>query len=735
MTQLRHPEPVRRLEMSADHSTTVDLLAVFWHRKALLIAAVIVITLFAVLAAFRITPQFTASSRLMIGTTPPSSPTVLALNLPAVGNPRSYIYGEIEVMRSERLMGAAIDELGLMTEAEFNPNLNPGAFRRLMTSAPVQSVLRLIPSLDRERASEAEKRARERQEVLESFRRRLDIRPPGISNVISINFESIDPRRAADVVNALTKIYIADHMERQFRIHDQTRSWLDQRIEELRQAMIDSERAVAEYLASRRLVESGQSAVLDRQFADVSQQLSEAKAAFAERQTRLEQVYRLRKSDQGLGAVREIRESLLIQRLREQEVTLIRQAAELETRFGERHPRMVNLRAEIADVRQRIGEEEVRVIQELENEVRVAKARVEALTDETERVDEQRVDVGRDRIKLRQLQREAEANQRLYEAYLGRLKQTGADPAAVEHGSIEVISPAQVPLEPSYPRKGVMIGFGFLISLAVGAALVLLMERVDNGFRTAGQLERITSLPVLGIVPRLASAEKDGRAAADAVVRDPDSPYVESIRSLRTSLTVTHAGHQAGIVAFASALPGEGKSSLTAAFARQSALAALGGKVIAIDCDLRRPSLSSMLGLRAELGIAELFAGEATFDQVLCTDPKTGLHVLPALPGASNPPELLNSHHMRSLLDRLSQTYDLIVIDSPAIETVSDARVIAHLADVTVFVVQSDATPRHAALAALKQLAMAGAKIAGTVLHRVNTRRRQASSYEQLRAA
>jgi capsular exopolysaccharide synthesis family protein len=734
--RLRPAARTHRLAPHADAGSAMDLLAIFNHRKSVLIGAVLVLTAFSALIAFQVTPRYTANTRLMIAAFPSASEGgATALSQALGGNLRSHIYGEIEVMQSDRLIGATVDELGLMDQPEFNPNLRSGLLDRVTDREPVRTLLGYLPSIRKDKLTETERRNRERQEVADSFRKRLEVRPPGVSNVVVVNFESEDPKRAASIVNTFVEIYIADHLERQFHVQEMTRNWLDKRIVQLRQSVIDSERAVAEFLASRRLLETGRSAVLDRQFADVSQQLTEAKAAFAERQTRLEQVYRLRGSSQGLGAVKEIRESPLIQRLREQEVTLIRQAAELSTRFGERHPRMINLRAEVSDIRKRVRDEEVRVVQELENEVRVASARVSALNRELDKLDQKRVDSGRDKIQLRQLQREADANQRLYETYLARLKQSANDAMLLGRSNVEVISPAQMPLKASYPRKGLVVGFGFLISIGVGVFLVLLVERLDNGFRSAHQLEHLTSLPVLGVVPRLARAERDGRAAADVVVSDPSSTYTEAIRSLRTSLMVSNVDHRPKVVLIASALPGEGKSSLAVALARQSALAALNGKVMLIDCDLRRPTVSGLLGLRAEAGITELFSGEASFNEVIRTDPKTGLHVLPAVPGTPNPPELLNSQHMRSLLDKLSQSYDLIVLDSPALESVSDARVLAHLADATIFVVQAETTPRQKAIAALRQLAHAHAHMAGVVLSRVNLRRQQKYEHRDAGAA
>lgn len=711
-----------RSRPNSEAGSAVEFFNLFWRRKMLLIGTVVLVTGFSVMVAFQITPRYTANARLMIGkqnVTPAGMGTINRM----LGNDlRSHIYGEIEVMRSDRLIERAVDELGLMQQPEFNQILRKRRFAWFTDLAPVQWLWGLVSAIGDEGLSETENLMRARQRVVNTFGSHLTIRPPGVSNVLTVSFESISAKKAARIVNTFTRLYIADHLERTFRAQAQTRDWLDKRITALRKAVLDSENTVAEFLASHRLVETGGNMVTDRQFADVSRQLTMAKGRYAERKTRMNQIHRLRNSEQGLSAVKEVRGSPSILRLRDQEVLLVRKAVELETRFGERHPKMINIRAEIADVRQRMIEEELRIVQELENEVRVATARVDALTKELDELDEARSAAGQDRARLRQLQREALTNQRMYDTYLARLKQSGAAEAQ-QPRSVEVISSAQVPLMPSYPRKHLIVGFGFMASIAIGAFLIFVLERLDNGFRTAAQVELLTDSPVLGVVPRLAQAEKEPRATAELVVNDPTSQYVEAIRSLRTSLMVSNVDEPPKVVLLASSLPGEGKTSLSVALARQSSISSLAGKVILIDCDLRRPSVSGMMDLRADKGIAELFAGEVTFEDVVKTDPKTGLHVLPAIAGSPNPPELLNSQHMRALLDRLAEDYDLVVLDSPALDSVSDARVLAHLADATVFVVQWESTPRQTVLGSLRQLVSAGAQIAGVALHKVNLRK------------
>lgn len=717
----------RRTQPATESGSASDILYLFWRSKMLLIGTIVLITGFFAMVAYQITPRYTATARMIIGKEAPTPTGMGSLGRMLGGNLRTHIFSEIEVMRSARPIERTVDRLGLMEQPEFNHGLRKSRFPWLTDLAPVKWVTEMFSAIGGHAGTEiieTNERTRERQKVINAFRDRLTIRPPGKSNVISVKFESIDAKKAALIVNTFTEIYIADYFERKFRTQMKTRNWLDTRIVSLRKSVLESERVVSEFLASRNLVETGENILTERQFTEVGRQLSLAKSRHAERKTRLNQVYRLRNSEQGIGAVKEVRSSPAIQNLRTLEIGLVRKAAEHGTRYGERHPKMINLRAEIANVRQRIVDEELRIVQELENEVRVATARVDALSKELDGLGKLRIEAGRDRTKLRQLQREAKANQRMYETYLAQMKHADT-PVNKQLSNIEIISSAQVPLEPSYPRKYLIIGFGFLISFAIGAFLVFTLERLDNGFRTAAQVEHLTDKMVLGVIPRLGEAEKNPRATADLVVDDPNSQYVEAIRTLRTSLMVTDVDDPPKVILVASALPGEGKTSLAVALARQSSVSSLSGKVILVDCDLRRPSVSGMMDLRAEKGITDLFAGEVTFDEVVKVDPRTGLHVLPALPGTPNPPELLNSRHMRALLDKLAKSYDLVVLDSPALNSVSDARVLAHLADATAFVIQWEATPRKTALNSLWQLSSAGAQIAGTVLHKVNLRKHE----------
>ena len=360
------------------------------------------------------------------------------------------------------------------------------------------------------------------------------------------------------------------------------------------------------------------------------------------------------------------------------------------------------------------------IVEELKNEVGVSEARIAALRLGLDELDQARAVVNRDKVRLHQLRREAAANRTLYETFLARFKQTKQQ-ESLHDASVEVISPARPPLTPSSPRKGMIASFGFLISIALGVALVLLLERLDNGFHTLSQIERLLGAMPLGMIPR--PAHWRGKSLSELVFHDSGAPYVEAVRSLRTSISLSNFDHPPKVILIASALAGEGKTSLAVSIARLAAISALEGRVMLIDCDLRKPAVARELGLEADKGLIHLFSGQAKLEDIVLTDPESGLHVIPASAGTPNPPELFSSSHMRALIDALAQSYDTIVLDSPALAAVSDTRVLARLADATVFVVEWETTPRPVALESFRSLETSGARIAGVIMQKVNVQK------------
>ena len=720
-------------ERAAAPPPVAETLRAFWRHKYLLVAIVTFVTGLTIFAAYQIPPRYTSSARILINSETRPGNEALGMTDPrslmsGASGGRVSIYSEIEVMRSDRLIEKVVSALNLAQDAEFNPALQPGMFASIRDLSPVKWLIDTLSPLNTD-ISDEERAQREMKRIVDSVRSRLVIRPPGLANVVVIQFETKAAAKSARMANSFVDIYGEDRLARAADQAATTTLWLDSRIAELEGKLRVSERKIAEFVAERRLDENGASPIIDRRVTELGQRLSLAKSQLAEKQVRLRQLRSISESGKGLDSTSEVQNSRAIQQLRNQETALVRRAAELDTRFGEKHPTMINLRAEIENVRGEIVAEQKRIVGALANEVRIAEAAVRSVQSQLDAVDLERVSSNEDRVQFLELRREALSNRKLYEAFVTRAKQA-EQASSLKRNPVELISPAKAPTHPSAPRKPIIIAFGFFVSIGLGLVLVLTLERLDGGFRSVTQVERVMREPTLGIVPRIRGAE--GRKNVhDIVFTDAHSPYVEAIRSLRTSLLVSNPDAPPKVVLVASSQSGDGKTSLAISLARLSAIAAIEGRVLLIDGDLRRPSVAPRIGISPQKGLLDLFSGEAKLDEVIVTDSKSGLHVLPANIGTPNPPELLNSTHMRDLLAKLRSSYEMIIIDSPALDAVSDARVLAHYADTTVFVVRWEGTKQHAAVDAMKQLTTAGARISGVVLQQVNVKKSASYGYRE----
>lgn len=229
----------------------------------------------------------------------------------------------------------------------------------------------------------------------------------------------------------------------------------------------------------------------------------------------------------------------MFQRLQEQETGLLRRMAQFDKNLGDLHPRVIKARALLSDARQRIQDEYVRIAEGLENDVRVASAKVRALSRELEVMEASRLVNVRDVIRFRQLKRIADVNRRVYQLHLAELEQ--AEPSTkFEIGNImKMVSPATAPIAPFYPRVSEFIFIGILVSLGLSGILIFCFEYSSGGLRRQEEIEEMTGLPSLGSVPWLVGAQKDGRASTDTILDAPETSFGEAIRSIRTGLMVS----------------------------------------------------------------------------------------------------------------------------------------------------------------------------------------------------
>ena len=407
---------------------------------------------------------------------------------------------------------------------------------------------------------------------------------------------------------------------------------------------------------------------------------------------------------------------------------MIRKLSEMSTVYGENHPQMVNTRAEIQSVRDKMKDEVKRIIQDDVNEVAVAKAREQELTNSMAKLqgDAARVDLAG--VELRDLTREADTNRELFQTFLTRFREI-VEQQGLAEADAKILSAADVPIAPSHPKTALFTLIAFAASLVLGVLLVFVVERWDSdyGFRSADEIQSALGVRALALVPDLSRRETQGVPAEDYILQKPNSAYAEALQRIRTSLFLTDGEHPPKTILITSSVPLEGKSTIAASLARQSARSGL--KVILIDADLRRPRLHEVIGLPNQNGLSEVLTGRANPEAAIKRDEKSGLDFLPAGVGVVSPPDLFRSSTMKILLEEMAAYYDLVIIDTPPVAAVSDSFTLSGIVDKSIYVIRWEQTPRNVALAGIRQMIDAGADIAGIVLARVDVKKHARYGY------
>lgn len=671
------------------------------RRLQLIVGVMIACALLSLLTSLLLAPRYRAEAVVLLD--PRQTHVMAGEVVSGLPSDNTAVRSEIDIIQSDAVVNRVVDKMNLAEDPELHPKrwwsvLNP--FK--LFAPPV---------------SPEDQAARNRAMVEELVEKRLKVDNDGRSYSIKISYQSTDPKKAALIANAFADEYLVDQLEAKYEATARASKWLDSRLSTLKEQVETAEKAVEAFRQKSKLIEVDGTTVSARQLSDTNTQLTEARGVTAQAEARLRSAQNMLKSKGGTDSAADVLASPLIQRLREQEAEVRRQETEMATKYGDLHPKMINMRAQYRDLQAKIEEEVRKIIQALANEVDIARAR-QGQIEKALREQEERAGVEmRDSVTLRQLQREADANRMLYEGFLNRFKQTSAQ-EQMQAPDSRIIARASPPASPSFPIKWLFMVIGLVVGGVLGVMLAYLVEYFDRGFRSAAQVEEATGIPVVGLIPTLGGVTD--QLPEKYVVEKPLSSYSEALRTVRTAIHFSNVDQPPKIVMVTSAVPGEGKTTFCLSLARS--LAAAGNKILLIDADMRRPRIAAAAELAdAKGGLAALLSGEQNFAAVLCHDPIVpGFDILPSVGKVPNAQDLLGSQQMHKMLQDAAQHYDLVIVDTPPIMAVSDAAMAARSVDSIIFLVRWATTPRDTAVQALKQLHSFGIKMAGVVLTQVN---------------
>ncbi|MGH6947348.1 MAG: GumC family protein [Kiloniellales bacterium] len=703
-----------------------ELIRKLLRQKYVIIATTVAITAIAGLVIWNLTPRYSASAYVMLE---PRTTQVVDIQavLSGLGASEEDIQTQIRVIQSRTLAEKTIAALELDRDPEFNPTLRLSSTEGLFNWG---AYVAYLPESWHEALGLTEEPEPVLPEPIEDERlangliaallNNLSVSPEGTSRVIQITFESENPRTAAKVANTVADFYIVAQLDAKFEATKRANEWLSERIAELGAQVEAADKKAEAYRARFGLVQGTDAMLAQQEVSEVSSQLVQERAKRAEAVARLSQVQSLLTSDGGVTSASEVLSSPTIQSLRQQETEIERRIAELSQEFGDRHPQMINTRAELADLQGRIKIEVDRIVQSLRNEVAVARAREASLEQALDERTGKLAEVRTAEVELRALERESEAGRALLETFLARSKETRSQ-EDFQQADATILSSAPIPNSPSYPKKKLMLAVAMLGAAGLGVILAFLIEQLDQGFRSTEQIERVLGMKTLGLVPAMPVSAKLRHKPHQYILSRPRSAYAEAIRSLYTSLLLSDStDDRTKVIMITSALPAEGKSATALSLAILQAK--VGQQVVIVDCDLRRPSVHKTLGLPSRPGLIECLVGEATLDEALIVDPDLRVTVLAAGVSSPNPTDLLASQQMRNLIAELKERFDLVILDTAPALAVSDSRILSRLADKTVFAVRWAKTRQETAAAGLRQILDANGDVAGVLLTIVDVR-------------
>jgi polysaccharide biosynthesis transport protein len=284
---------------------------------------------------------------------------------------------------------------------------------------------------------------------------------------------------------------------------------------------------------------------------------------------------------------------------------------------------------------------------------------------------------------------------------------------------LTVVDPATPPPSASSPKIPLNTALGAMLGLLAAVGIAYTMRRLDDTIKTPDDVESLTGLPLLGMIVRMPGDKGKALQYRLATLLYPRSPAAEGFRHVRTNVDFASGEAPLRSLLVASAVPGEGKtvtaSNLAVAYAQAGRTTCL------VDADLRRPTIHELFGLPNDHGLSTLMAGqEATYESVTHATDVTGLRVLTSGPLPPNPAELLASPRMRAILAGILERVDLVIIDSPPLQAVTDAAVLSSLVDGTILVVAAGRTRRGSLVRGRDSLQRVGANVLGALLNGVS---------------
>ncbi len=721
----------------------VDLLELWdivWKRRTIVLAALGICLAVTALISFTQTPRYEATTQILIEEQGSARYNLQDfLNAPATGNNDflgTYFNTQLRIIQSRRLAERVVQKMNLGARSEFQAELGgkktlPGMVKYLVTFRWLKS--------DKGRTGAEEKTGPDTAvETLYAgiLLENLKVDPVPETRLVDVRYVSPYPQFAASVVNTLAEEYINYTIEMRSEATQQTSNFLTEQIAKLKDDLDAMERRRQRYSEENKILPlSDKDKPTASQYDSAAAAYSNAQVARIAAQAKYQELQRLR-----VDALPQNVSDTTIQNLRTNYLQAKGEYDEkIKTTYTPNHPEMVQLRTKIETLESQLKTEIQKAVelasseysQALGNENRLKQMLADKRTEVTEQNNASLYYAG--------LSSDIDTTRELITTLVAQQKTTQVSTmlSGLKTSNIKIVDEALVPEDPVSPNIKRNLVVALLLGLMLGVGLAFGAHYLDNTIKNPEDLDKLTGLPSLGLIPHFSPNGANGKGSAyaspygDSSTQGKEAAKVaevelinhlfpkisiaEDYRNVRTSILFSRIDSDQKIIAFTSTQPQEGKSATISNIA--ISFAQMGEKVLAIDADLRKPRLHKIFQVRNTVGLSDVLTGRLDLDEAVQKTPVAHFSLLPSGPHPPNPAELLNSRKMKELLEVVRKRYEIVLIDLPPVLAVVDPMIVAALADMTVIVLKTGKTTRKPLLRTIEELRKAKARIAGVIFN------------------
>lgn len=705
-------------------------------RRISIVVFSVLVTAISALVTLSITPTYKATAVLLI-----ESSEKKAISIEEVvgfdTSAKEYYQTQFEILKSNRVSQRVIDKLQLSHIAEFNPSLDSSK----ESSSIIKSLtdeIRLHPLVASyfanpatENADALEIEATTNRKVLNSFKKKLTIAPIRNTQLVKISFESQNPKLAAKIANEVGLAFIENNLEAKLLATEQATSWINQRLEELKEKLDDSEQNLLRFLEQQKLIDDqGIIALTSSELSNLTGRIAQATDLRIKTQALYNALQGNEHADVStLASISQISNHPQIRDIRLAESNAEKQVSELSKRYGPKHDKMIQANAQLASIQNRAQSIVKKLINGIEKELSTARKQEALLKRELlEKKDEfQSLSVVKREYDA--LKREVDTNTKLYDLFLTRQKETSAT-SDFSSANARISDYALVPEVPDKPNRKLLVVLAMVVSAGAAAAIVIVLDAFNNKIESARDFENKLGLLPTGTVPLLKDKRYKTKSLDSAVFSDSKyRVFQESFDSIRTSLLLGFHSTDRKVLAISSSVPGEGKTTasinLALSFSKLE-------KVLLIDSDLRKPAISKRFNIaQNHSGLTNVLLMNTSVEESIVSIQESGLDVLTAGMIAPNPQEILSSASYSKLIEQLAERYDRIIIDTPPILPVKDAFITGRITRGVVLVVKANSTSKSVFKHTMNLFAKHDIKLDGVILNQTQTPKKGNHSYSE----